>query len=306
MDVKVAALAALVAIVGAIPASAHVADDAAVAPQNCPPVDAVQPGKLSAQLDAVACIWGQRRLLIVGELHGSNESPGLVATLVRDATARHHAVRVGLEMPATEQTALQNYIRSQGSAADRSALLDTPFWRSRDGRSSTAMFRLIDSVRSLRAAGSDVDLFAMEPAYPDQASVEKLGGIRLIKETGMVGAINHALAANKMKPLVVTLMGNYHSRYPGQFSGAPQKSVTEQLAAARPVVLFPWARQQSAWNCQDGVCGVHTNNQSGPNVPKGVLPQLQLVRDMPNGPLIVRLWMSRFTASPPATLNSKS
>lgn len=295
--------AVLLALLGpwaVAPVSAGTAVTATAAARTCPPADTVPAGELSTQIQAVACVWAQRRLLIVGELHGTKETPGLVVELVRNAVAHHRAVRLGLEIPVQGQAALQSYIRSLGYATDQEALLHAPFWHSNDGRSSTAMLRLIDDIRQMRASGHDVDLFAMEPVYPQQAEMEKLGGFLAVKEEGMAKAISHAMENNK-GALVIALMGNFHSRYAHQFEGTPNGSVTERLASYQPEVLLPFARKTSAWNCMSS-CGVHTAIST--RAPQGVLPKLE-VANTSDGLWVVRLWLSEFTAALPAVKGTK-
>lgn len=237
-----------------------------------------------------------RPLLIVGELHGSKETPALVAQLVRQA-AKSRPVRLGLEMPGEMDAALHAYLRSAGNAKGRAALLRQPFWSSRDGRSSTAMFGLIEAARALRVNGDDVDAFATEPIYPDEATVAKAGGYLAVKETGMATAIRRVLGKGVPHQLVIALMGNYHARESGgqvQSTG----SVAERLAAFSPYVVLPLAVHSQTWNCMAEGCGVHAFDASG--APSGHLPRLVTEREANSGPTVVKLWLARFTASYPA------
>lgn len=239
-------------------------------------------------------------LLIVGEMHGSNEVPALVRAIAEQAV-QERPVRLGLEMPSNMQGAIDDYLRSTGSAADRVTLLRSPFWAGRDGRSSKAMLQLIDTVRVLRARSEDINVFAMEPAYPDHQAVEKAGGYTVVKETGMAASIRRELAGMAPHGLVIALMGNYHSRYEdADLSGAPGRSVTEQLASLSPVVVTPAAVHAQGWNCVavEGGCAVHAYDSR--RAPAGSFPRIVVDHSSKQGPFIVTLWLDRTTASLPA------
>jgi len=103
---------------------------------------------------------GDARLIVLGEYHGTAETPRLVADLVERYSRDNAAVRLGLEMPMSENVALARYLRSDGDLDAREALRTTPFWfvkdDQHDGRRSRDMLDLIESIRSLRAQGRDV------------------------------------------------------------------------------------------------------------------------------------------------------
>lgn len=247
--------------------------------------------------EAIVCTVTDRSLLVVGEIHGSNETPDLLASLVKDALA-NRPVRLGLEMQRSGQAALDTYLRSTGSAADQAWLLNSPPWSLRDGRSSTAMLRLIDTVRALRAAGNKVDVFAMEPDYGDQAAIASAGGMQKFKESGMAQSIQQAMRKGDSRQLVIALMGNFHSRYDGDHPPELGLSVVECLAGHRPYVVFPFARTTKAWNCQQDGCAVHSYTST--EVPKGNLPLFVIDAEKPKGPTVVKLWLPKMTAALPA------
>ncbi len=103
---------------------------------------------------------GDARLIVLGEYHGTAETPRLVADLVERYSRDNAAVRLGLEMPMSENVALARYLRSDGDLDAREALRTTLFWfvkdNQHDGRRSRDMLDLIESIRSLRAQGRNV------------------------------------------------------------------------------------------------------------------------------------------------------
>ncbi|MGV8961583.1 MAG: calcium-binding protein [Stenotrophomonas sp.] len=105
---------------------------------------------------------GDLRLVVLGEFHGTVETPLLVAELV-EIYSRHDApVRLALELPMSENAALARYLRSDGAAPAREALRQSPFWSvnddQHDGRRSRDMLALIEAVRALREQGRDVSV----------------------------------------------------------------------------------------------------------------------------------------------------
>jgi hypothetical protein len=243
------------------------------------------------------------RLVLVGELHGTREIPALVAALVRRAAASD-PVRLGLEMPGEMEGALRTYVRSTGSRKDKAALLQQPFWSSRDGRSSVAMFGLVESARVLRARGRDVDVFAMEPMYPGEAEAAKAGGYLKVKEAGMAAAIRRQINQAVPHQRVIALMGNYHARDNRLplFKGVPGDSVAGRLGTFSPYVVLPFAVHSQSWNCTADGCGVHASASS--SAPTGRLPQLVPQPENKGSPTVVELWLARFTASLPAAHKS--
>ncbi len=268
---------------------------------TCPKESAAPMVSQVQAIRAIVCASASRRLVIVGEIHGSNEVPALVDALVKRVARTARPVRLGLEMQASEQASMEMYLHSSGSATDRAQLLRRPFWSMRDGRSSRAMLRLIDSVRALRGSGADLDIFAMEPDYGDKAAIAHAGGFTVVKEAGMAQAIRHAMDGAKPPPLVIALMGNFHARY-GKNSpagSAQTPSVTERLADVAPYVVLPFARQSDTWNCQSDGCKVHSFASS--HGPKGRLPRFVDAVTTPAGPTVVELWLQKMTPALPAS-----
>jgi hypothetical protein len=267
---------------------------------SCPKASASLMVSQAQAIRAIVCASASRRVVIVGEIHGSNEVPALVGALVKSVAATSRPVRLGLEMQASEQGALETYLHSSGTAADRAQLLRRPFWSMRDGRSSRAMLRLIDGVRALRERGADVDAFAMEPDYGDSAAMARAGGMMVVKEAGMAQAVRGTLVNPQAQTLVIALMGNFHARYgkDSPVGSAPTPSLTERLADVAPYVVLPFARQGNTWNCQSDGCKVHAFSSS--HGPKGRLPRFVDGITTPSGPSVVELWLQKMTPALPA------
>ena len=70
---------------------------------------------------------GDARLVVLGEYHGTAETPRLVADLVERYSHDGTTVRLALELPMSENVALARYLRSDGDPGAREALRSSPF-----------------------------------------------------------------------------------------------------------------------------------------------------------------------------------
>jgi len=163
-----------------------------------------------ASLDCGTSVAGLDPLLVpgtivmLGEIHGTVEIPAFVSDLACQALARGHRVLLGLEYSASEQADLEAYMASDGGPAARRALLEGALWQAAcpDGRSSQAIFDLIERARALHQDEYPVDVFAFDPAtYHDWNR----------RDAGMAENIL-ARAAEAPDALVLTLTGNLHNR----------------------------------------------------------------------------------------------
>lgn len=103
-------------------------------------------------------------VLLLGELHGTQEVPRFVAQGACQTASNGTPVTVGLELPVENQQRVATFIRSTGSEDAWLKLMEAPFWRNpyQDGRSSEAMANLLEQLRQLRAQGLDVEVFAFD------------------------------------------------------------------------------------------------------------------------------------------------
>lgn len=141
--------------------------------------------------------------IVIGEFHGSNESPALFADLVCQA-GQLAPIVVGLEFPQGDQPLIDAFIASDGGETARTAFLQATIWTMpfKDGRSSVAMFALIERLRALHAAGLVARVVAFQAddftAPPSPEEYEQAMAAILI-EAGAPGT------------KVVALVGNIHA-----------------------------------------------------------------------------------------------
>jgi len=190
------------------------------------------------------------RFLIIGEIHGTNETPALVADLACEI-GRGRPVTVALEFPLTSATALNRYLASDGATLFRRQLLRSPIWaRSMaDGRSSKAMFELIERLRQLRASGAWIRLVAFQPS--EMSNLDQ-------HYYDLAMAANWARIADETPDnLNLILVGQVHAgkRAVRQYPFAPAAS---HLPSADVLSFRGEAIEGAAWNCQEDGCGAHT------------------------------------------------
>jgi hypothetical protein len=137
-------------------------------------------------------------VILIGEMHGTEESPQFAQDVVCSALRAQRRVTVALEIPKQEEAPLQNFL--QGQPFDFSA---SSFWKSdyQDGRRSVAMHRLIEKLRSWRGDHYPVRLLAIDE--PESHGEQR--------ETAMAESLEADIKENAQDVHIV-LTGNIHSR----------------------------------------------------------------------------------------------
>lgn len=244
-----------------------------------PPVMAAQP---SAELRAARLIVANvpdDRPLLIGEMHGTRETPWIAGQVAADIAAGQ-PVLLGLEMPGALQGELDRYLASDGGASARERFLAAPWWTRgiQDGRSSRAMFELVERLRRLRSQGLDIEpiCFAGRGDYAEW--------------------LLRAHAEQPARRLLV-LVGNYHARITGG-SDPDAMSMADRLGTLEPFSLAVGARAGEAWNCMRDGCGFHQAGNGRATAGDEVTLSRSDVPEQGRWNLVVRL--PRFTGSSPA------
>ena len=159
----------------------------------CPPV---------ANVDSVL---GPGRVTLFGEIHGTQQSPAFVAGVLCAAAAHHTRATLGLELPVESARILNRYIHSRGGVAARGALFADTIWSSsyQDGRTSEAMFALLDAVRRLVAGGATLRILPF--------SRPAVNGNSQSRDSAMAATLAGAMAKDRSGVFLV-LTGNIHSQ----------------------------------------------------------------------------------------------
>jgi hypothetical protein len=235
---------------------------------------------------------GGRHIVMLGEIHGTHEIPAIAGELAARWTrgASRHPLLLGLEAASVDQSRVDRYLASKGTAADRASLLAGAHWTERhhDGRDSQAMAALIERMRALRAAGADVSIAMFDAPGTGE------------RDARMAASLRKAIAAHPAARVLV-LTGNVHAmtgKPPEMFNDGkpftPPTTMARHLADLHPVSIEFRAMQGDAWTCQD-TCGRHalptgTRSMAGPT----------LERHDPGESWDYLVALPRFTASPPA------
>lgn len=185
-------------------------------------------------------------LLLFGEMHGSIEAPALIADVACHLSLSGD-VTIGLEIPATEQAQIDDYLASAGTAADEAKLLAGAFWRhGNDGRSSVAILDLLRAIRAQNAGGRSLEVLA----FDDHA----LGSMS--RDEAMAASIRSYRGIHPSRKMVA-LMGNIHAMQEEfvveDFSMTPAGQLLEDLSPTSILITYP---KGTVWACMPD-CGVH-------------------------------------------------
>lgn len=233
------------------------------------------------------------KILLLGEMHGTAESPAFVADLACHAAKAGRPVTVALEVNRAEAPRVEAYLASKGLSEDRAAFLQGDFWshQGRDGRSSEAMASLVESLRKLRQQGASLKVELLDPGP---------GGYKDGPDRDRQMAANLAAAVERSPgDVFVSLTGNLHNRIVRGWSNNPGYEwmgyLLRQKHADRVVSLNVSSTGGTAWVCFGEDCG--------PKPMKG--------KEDPGGPRITlhpqddsgydgTYFIGAMTASPPA------
>ncbi len=255
---------------------------------------------------AVACggITGEERLtaplVLVGDLHGTREVPAAFGDLVCHAASAHRGqtILAGLEIPTSEQAAIDAFLAGPGDAAAARTLLAGDFWHRdfQDGRSSEAMLGLLGELRRLRSLGLRIVVRGIDPQHYDSPGE---------RDAGMADAVAEAIAAVSPAQTLV-LAGNVHTRtlngYPWD-AKADYVPMGARLRAryAGLTALDVKNLGGSAWTCTSSDpkdCGPHDLR---PREANGPTPRVELdPAAAPTTGYDGILLLGKVTASPPA------
>jgi hypothetical protein len=191
-------------------------------------------------------------VILVGELHGTMESPAFVEALTCIALSYEHEVTVGLEIPDDETRSIMAFLASDGGPDARRELLSGSFWASEvaDGRQSIAMLELLDGLRRHIADGAPLDLVLLDSTDAsdrDAAMADRL----------------HGAVEDSPDGVMIALTGNLHNRRVRGVSFDPDYEpmgylLKQALTGKSVFALDVRYSGGTALNCtSDGSCGPH-------------------------------------------------
>jgi len=211
-------------------------------------------------LPGADAVWAKSNLrwVFVGELHGSNETPEAFGDLVCDALLHGKQVTVAMELPSSEQSDLQNILTAKNLPVAEAQLLQQSFWRDGiDGRSSTAMLRLLLRLRQLHGAYPNLKVLAFDDPY---------SGNNQARDVALAGAL---LKSEKANPdnLILILTGNAHGMFAPVFGYDP---AAMYIPAAQRLSLEVTDRGGVSWSEIGDACGPMKGGVGGKMLPRGI------------------------------------
>jgi hypothetical protein len=174
--------------------------------------------------------------VIFGEIHGTDQAPRIVTSYICHLLKRKKSIQLFLERSVEEQASIDKYLFSKGSIGDKCALLEMSAWRAlkQDGRSSVAMFELLDTVRLLKNAGAKIFVTAFSSGDDEQDA-------KLVRKT-----LN-----DKSTDFAVMLVGNVHASKSATSFSANEKyyPLNSYLQDLSPIALNMVAMGGTYWAC---------------------------------------------------------
>lgn len=236
--------------------------------------------------EAIVVSLAARNVLIIGEVHGTKETPAIVSALM-DIKSKEGTVLLGLEIPVDQQGPVDSYLSGTGS---EESLLSGDFWKRQadrqDGRSSQAIFDLLRDARRLRLSGRRIEVVcyvAWDPKGPPSGARSR----------------NIISAYNRVKPdFTLILSGNYHSRV-ARSDFDDQDPLGVQLSKLRALSLPVYSTSGEYWACEGSPvpeCGVKHVSDQAHLLSEGVTLTDEITARGYNGSVVIE----KFTASPPA------
>lgn len=215
------------------------------------PILHAQPWRQSVANELMAAA-GEHRAILLGEMHGTQEIPQVVGDVV-EHWSRSEPVLLALEIHASEQRALVDYLDGDGAPASRERLRRRPYWsvspERNDGRRSEDMLDLVERVRGLRAEGRDVAILAFDVANGVSRGSQW-------RDRAMAANLRSAWdALPNGRLLVVT--GNVHAMRLRPDYAPPQMQIPMgvYLQDLRPVSIDIAAAAGAFWACSSPACG---------------------------------------------------
>ncbi|WP_329924132.1 calcium-binding protein [Stenotrophomonas geniculata] len=205
------------------------------------------------------------RMLVLGEFHGTRETPLLVRQLVDDYS-RTGPVLLALELPRGENPTLRDYLASDGGEKARQHLRGRAFWTVRDdqhdGRRSRDMLAMIEDLRALKAQGRAFDVVGYD--------VNSSDGNNQTRDDRMAAELRRLYRRLPDGARMLVLTGNVHAMLQRP-AGAPPEMQTQPMASQlRDLDIYSvrlGALRGQTWACAD-TCVARSLPEQGATGPR--------------------------------------
>jgi hypothetical protein len=191
------------------------------------------------------------RFVLVGEMHGTAETPPLFRDLVCAAESAQRPIVVGVERSVGEQPGIDAFLSVANRDNAGTGLLAQRGWHIFDGRSSRAMLALLEDLRALQRQGRIVEVVAFSDFRPEDSPAE--GEKRM-------ASVLIAAANRRPNGLVSALTGNVHASKKELASVA---TMAMALPSAETLSLLVIDKGGEAWNQSEDGCGPHKYRSTG-------------------------------------------
>ena len=179
--------------------------------------------------------------VLVGEYHGTNEMPAVARDIACAATTTGRPLVFGVELTPVDQPAIDEFMRSNGSPSARGALLASPGWCEKGGRTTAAIVEMLETLRRLgRRNRVSVVAFDAAPTPRGTSAAREAAMAKVLKKT----------AAKQPGSLVVALTGAGHAGKSAWTSYDPPFAAAGQLLPPERTVALTFARPGGRyWGC---------------------------------------------------------
>lgn len=244
-------------------------------------------------IPGVEALWKDEiRYVVVGEMHGTTETPAAFADMVCAARGKG-PVTVALEFSEGMQPMLDAFMAAESDEAARAILAAYPHgpFVHHDGRGSVAMLDMLLRLRAMRHETPSLKVVAFAPDSPrvqgfSQSYYELDMGHRL------------ATAARKAPgSRMLVLVGNIHAQRKTIESRNLTPAVVH-LPSAEVVSLYVVQQGGTSWNCGGEACGANPLPENYDAAARGVV-----IQPYGDGAFDGVLALGPTTASEPAKLS---
>lgn len=248
------------------------------APAPCQPIPGVE-----------ALLQDEIRYVVVGEMHGTTETPAAFADMVCAARDKG-PVTVALEFSEGMQPTLDAFMAAETEETARAILAAYPHgpFVHHDGRGSVAMMDLLLRLRAMTRETSSLKVVAIAPDSPR---------VQGFSQSYYDLDMGHRLAtAARRSPgsRVMVLVGNIHAQRK-TIEGLNLIPAVVHLPPAEVVSIYVVQQGGTSWNCRSDGCAAYPLPESYNGVARGVI-----VKPYGNGAFDGVLALGPTTASEPA------
>jgi hypothetical protein len=222
---------------------------------NPPPAASLPPVPVAPAIDGAAPLLRAGDLLVLGEMHGSEEFPSLIGDLAAEA-AQRGPVTVHLELLQSEQARIDGLVT--GSVPD-SPPRDGPWVKpGQYGVTSAAMWKLLLRLAAISRESHRVRIHLFDPGSPGQPDLADARA----RDKGMAAAVARDVHEH-LGDVHVALVGNVHARQSHGVPWDPDYDPFARLVAqagVRTTSLLGTYTAGSLWTCEapePSSCGAH-------------------------------------------------